>query len=149
MPERMMEAGHAIRAQGNTPTCPGGGTEGVIMTPASACLGKGNKVAMTARANTVERRIRPPQAPNRSKLTVARGTAYDISATVHDYLRTGSTSNGPAPGAAAAIALVRSQAHGLVHVILRCFKVAGADPQVRAGQSTPGRQRVSRFQLHP
>ena len=95
------------------------------MTPASACLGKGNKVAMTARANTVERRIRPPQAPNRAKLAVARGTAYDISATVHDYFRTGSTSNGPAPGAVAAIALVRSQVHDLAHVILRYFNVAG------------------------
>ena len=76
------------------------------MTPASACLGKGSKAAMTARANTVERRIRPPQAPNRAKLAVARGTAYDISATVHYYLRTGDTSNGPTPGAVAALALV-------------------------------------------
>ena len=74
------------------------------MTPASACLGKGNKAAMTARANTVERRICPPGTE--SRLAVARGTAYDISATVHDYLRAGST-NGPALGAAAAIALVR------------------------------------------
>jgi hypothetical protein len=95
------------------------------MTPASACLGKGNKVAMTARANTVERRICPPQAPNQAKLAVVRGTAYNISATVYDYFRTGSTSNGPAPGAAAAIALVRSQVHGLAHVILRYFNVAG------------------------
>jgi UDP-glucose 4-epimerase len=31
-----------------------------------------------------------------------------------------------------------SQAHGLAHVILRYFNVAGADPNGRAGQSTPG-----------
>ena len=31
-----------------------------------------------------------------------------------------------------------SQAHGLAHVILRYFNVAGADPGGRAGQSTPG-----------
>ena len=103
------------------------------MTPASACLGKGNKVAMTARANTVERRIRPPQAPNQAKLAVARGTAYDISATVHDYLRTGSTSNGAAPGAAAAIAFVRlSPWSGARDLAL--FQCCGADPRVRAGQ---------------
>jgi UDP-glucose 4-epimerase len=31
-----------------------------------------------------------------------------------------------------------SHAHGLAHVILRYFNVAGADPRGRAGQSTPG-----------
>jgi UDP-glucose 4-epimerase len=31
-----------------------------------------------------------------------------------------------------------SHAHGLAHVILRYFNVAGADPGGRAGQSTPG-----------
>src|SRR5207344_1211728 len=30
-----------------------------------------------------------------------------------------------------------SAAHGLKHVILRYFNVAGADPQLRSGQSTP------------
>src|SRR5262249_55428347 len=30
-----------------------------------------------------------------------------------------------------------SAAHGLNHVILRYFNVAGADPQLRSGQSTP------------